>query len=262
MNLKRIIFILVLFSPLALLPSLSNSDDLAETQARFGMITGDVGLLAQGAKDWIEPHEGLPIEIGDEIRTGEDGRVELVLSDNAVWLLESESHVVAERMDTNTGRLQLSSGTLVGKVDTARVAGTVQRWEFDTPAAVASVHGTEFGLVVSKKEGTHLGVFEGIVDLEPAETAEGLQPPIQVASGHEGVSKRGRPIQTLGKFGPAMQAIAAAVPAFRRRVRQIQNTWSPFTPATRLEARRKFVAIVPKSKAIPRPRQKKKIPVE
>ena len=71
------------------------ADTLAENQARFGVITGDVGLLSQGAPEWIEPHEGLPIEPGDHIRTGEDGQAELIMSDKAVWVLEPQTDLVA-----------------------------------------------------------------------------------------------------------------------------------------------------------------------
>src|SRR5439155_4774021 len=101
--------------------------------ARLGAITGDVGLLSPGAAEWIEPHEGLPLEPGDHIRTGDDGRVEVTMSQNAVWALEPETDLVAEHMDANTGRFTLSSGTLLGKVDSGRAARTVQKWEFDTP---------------------------------------------------------------------------------------------------------------------------------
>jgi hypothetical protein len=231
--------ILLLAAPLC-------AEPLTENQARFWAVTGDVGLLTQGAAEWIEPQEGLPIEPGDHIRTGEDGRVELALSDNALWILEPETEVVMEHTEINAGRLDLSSGTLMGKVDSMRAAGTVQRWEFNTPAAVVAVRGTEFALEASRQGGTHLGVFEGTVELEPAETAQGLQPPVQVSAGQESVAKRGKPIQIMSRFSPRMQAIAGKRQVLKRRQQRIQNTWSPFTPAVRTELRRKFVSPPPK----------------
>ena len=222
-------------------------DTLADVQARFGIISGDVGLLAQGAKEWIAPHEGLPIEPGDEIRTGEDGRVELIMSDNALWL---PSPKVTSKPNTSTptpSTPQFIVGNLDGgEVDSERAASTVQRWEFNTPAAVIAIRGTEFAIEFSKKNGARLGVFEGTVGLAPAETAEGQQPPIDVDAGHEAIVKRGRPIQTTTKFSPSMKVIAAALPAFRRRLREVQHTWSPFTPDVRAEARKRFVAPPPK----------------
>src|SRR5438132_975029 len=116
----------------------AGADPLAENQSRFGAIQGDVGLLSQGASEWIEPHEGLPIEPGDRIRTGEDGQVELIMSENALWTLEPETEVVAEHTERNAGRLDLESGALLGRVDSARTAGVVQRWEFNTPVSVAA----------------------------------------------------------------------------------------------------------------------------
>jgi hypothetical protein len=231
------------------------ADPLAETQARFGVITGDVGLLSQGAAEWIAPHEGLPIETGDQIRTGEDGRVEILLSENAAWRLEPETILATESMSTHAGRFSLSSGTLLGTVDSARVAGIVQRWEFNTPAALVSVHGTQFAITVSKPQGTSLGVFEGMVELAPAETAEGLQPPVQVSQGHVATLKRGQVVRTVNGLTPEMQRLKLPMSAFRRRQIQIENTWSPFTTTVRADLRKKFVAPPQKTqRAKPRPK--------
>lgn len=232
------------------------AEPLDENQSRFGVITGDVGLLTQGADHWIEPHEGLPLEPGDHIRTGEDGTVELVMSDNALWIVQPKTDVVVEHTEINSGHLDLADGRIIGKVDSKRTAGTVQDWEFDTPAAVLAVRGTEFGITATKQEGTHLGVFEGKVDFQPAETAEGTQPVTEVPAGRETVSSRGHPIQTFTKFTPVMSSLASLRQVLRSRQKVIEDTWSPFTPTVRKELRRKFVSVPPKHhyvrKAAPR----------
>src|SRR5258706_1855037 len=159
MNANRYRGIFFLSSYVLLLTSHVRADPLAENQARIGVVAGDVGLLSQGAPEWIEPHEGLPIEAGDRIRTGEDGRVELIMGENVLWTLEPETEVETEHMEMNAGRLNLTSGALLGKVDSARTAGVAQRWEFNTPMSVVAVRGTEFALQFSKTEGPRLGVF-------------------------------------------------------------------------------------------------------
>jgi hypothetical protein len=222
------------------------AEPLAENQARCGVMTGDVGLLSQGAENWIEPHEGLPLEPGDHVRTGEDGTVELVMSDNALWILQPKSEVIVEHTETNAGHLDLADGRLIGRVDSGRTAGTVQEWEFDTPAAVVAIRGTEFGLSASRQEGTHLGVFEGKVDMQAAETAAGPQPVTEVQTGHESVAQRGRPIQTFTKFSAGMSSLAVRRQTVRSRQKVIQDTWSPFTPSVRKELRRKYVSVPPK----------------
>jgi hypothetical protein len=246
---KRIsseIFLMFLVSLLSTLVPAVNADPLAENQARIGVITGDVGFLSQGAPDWIEPHEGLPLEPGDHIRTGEDGHVELQMSENALWILEPDSEVETEHIEANAGRLNLLSGALLGRVDSARAAGVMQRWEFNTPVSVAAVRGTEFALQFSKTEGSRLGVFEGTIELQPAETAQGLQPPTRVAAGQEAMTPPRKPTKLLGKFSPLMQTLAAKRAMMERRHTQIQNTWTPFTTAVRTEARKRFAAAPPK----------------
>jgi hypothetical protein len=245
-----------------LLPCCLLSEPLSENQSRFGVITGDVGLLTQGADDWIEPHEGLPIEPGDHIRTGEDGQVELVLSDNALWWLEPQTEAVMEHTETNAGRLDLSSGTLLGDVDSARAAGIVQRWEFNTPAAVIAVHGTEFAIEVVPRQEARLGVFEGMVEMQPAETAEGPQPPVQVSEGQESISKRGKSIQTLAHFSPRMKILLSKRPSLEKRLKRVQDTWSPFTPSVRATLRSKFVAAPkPHPHRSPPGARRRKVPV-
>src|SRR5258708_28970241 len=107
MKYKRTFFAVIITLYALLFTLHVQADPLAENQARIGVITGDVGLLSQGAPEWIEPHEGLPIEPGDHIRTGEDGRVELQMSENALWILEPETEVETEHIEVNVGRLNL-----------------------------------------------------------------------------------------------------------------------------------------------------------
>jgi hypothetical protein len=226
--------------------AVSHAEPLSENQARFGVITGDVGLLAQGADHWIVPHEGLPIEPGDHIRTGEDGTVEIVPSAHALWILQPGTDGVVEHNDVNAGRVDLSSGSLLGKVDSRRTVGTVQRWEFDTPAAVLAVRGGDFAITVTHDDGTRLGVFEGSVDMEPAETAEGPAPPQEVLAGHEASARRGKAVQVLARLSPRLAALSALRPVLHVRQTQIEDTWSPLTPTVRAELRRAYVAAPPK----------------
>lgn len=242
------------------------AEPLSENQARFGAITGDVGLLTQGAADWIVPQVGLPLEPGDRIRTGEDGRAEVIFSDKALWVLEPNTEVVTEHTDNRTGRIDLDAGVLLGKVDSEHAAGSAQRWEFYTPAAVIAIRGTEFAIDVSRQEGTRLGVFEGTVEMQAAETAEGPQPPQDIGAGHEALAQRNRTIQVAARFSPRLAALAARRAVVRRRQQAIENTWSPFTPTVRAELRRKLVTPPVKHKSVrraaARPRRRPQTPIQ
>ena len=112
-----------------------------------------------------------------------------------------------------------------------------------TPAAVASVQGTEFILDCSKKEGTHLGVFEGTVEFQPAETAEAdfsrrwMFRPSARRSLNVGV-----PFKASTKVSLRMQVwsgVAAGIsPPPKANSKHLKVS---FTPAVRLELRRKFM---------------------
>lgn len=219
---------------------------LAENQARFGAIEGDVGFLPQGAAEWQTPTEGLPLEPGDQIRTAEDGRVELRMSAYAVWVLEPNSQAAAESMDDHSGRLNLVHGALLGRVNSQDIT-QAQQWIFNTPAAVVAVRGTEFSLEYAAPQGAALGVFEGQVDFQAAETAAGESPVVRVGAGEEAVLKRGAALQKRPLTGPR-RAWRERLPDLRARSRRVQEGWSHWNPEDRRALRKNRVAPPPKRK--------------
>ena len=222
--------------------------ELAENQSRFGAIEGDVGYLPQGFHEWQEPHEGLPFEPGDHLRTADDSRVELQMTENVLWILEPESEAVVEDANDHAGRVDLVEGTLLGTVDTSRIA-TPQHWELNTPAATVIVHGTQFALSFSAKDGSRLGVFQGEVEMSAAESAAGEPTPIRVAAHEEGRVTHAHPVAGAYPFSPAMRALHARQPELRRRQARAEEGWSYWNPEDRAALRKKYVAAPPKRRA-------------
>jgi len=220
---------------------------LVENQARFGTIEGDVGFLSQGATEWREPQPGLPIESGDQIRTAEDSRVELHMTPNVLWVLEPDTQVVSERTDQRSGRLHLTAGVLLGKVDSQRTP-IQQEWAFTTPAATMRVRGTEFVIHFSPQEGTRLAVMEGVVEMQSAETIAGPQPVQRVLAGQEGVSRRGKPLEIRPEYSALVKPFTARRADLRKRMARHQQGWSYWTAKDREELRKKIVPAVQKSK--------------
>jgi len=241
LNGVRHFLIIALFAPLSS-PFIS-AEPLAENQARFGRVEGDVGLLPVEGKDWIEPREGMPIDPGDQVRTADDGRVELVLSEHMLVIVGSSTHVAAERADANSGIVNLTQGTLIGKLDSAAV-NVRQDWEFKTPVAVCGVRGTEFAIEASRETGMRLGVFEGEVDVQEAEGPQGMPPLVRVGARQEAFVARGKPLQRLDQFSPGMVRHWNRRTDVRVRQVRVKKTWTPFTPAVRIEHRRKYVVPV------------------
>ena len=220
-------------------PALFAEEEISDIQARFGVITGDVQILSQGAVDWVDAHTDLPLASGDEIHVGDDGEAILIMSDHALWTLRPNSDVEVGHMTVTEGEISLREGTILGKVDP--IAGMPQTWRFETPASICAVRGTEFALAHSDDEGTHLGVFEGAVEMRPAESATGEASSILIKAKEEGMSRRGQPLRKLRQQSFWTRQQIHRLPLLRERLLTVQKTWSPFTPSYRKELRSKFI---------------------
>ena len=221
---------------------------LADNQSRFGVIQGDTGFLSQGAKAWQEPHIGLPFEPGDHLRTADDSRIELQMSEQVLLVLEPDSEAVVEYASDRAGRVDLVEGTLLGIVDPAADAVT-QDWEIDTPAATLTIHrAAEFALQFSPTEGTHGGVFAGEVELQPAESAAGQGKAMKLQANQEARVTRKQPIPKSVALEAVMRAYRDRRGEMKRRQQRVEQDWSVWNPEDRKALRRKYVAAPPKPK--------------
>lgn len=181
----------------------------------------------------------------------------MVLSQNMLVVLGSSTHIVAERSDGNSGKINLTKGFLLGKLNSAAV-NVRQNWEFKTPLAVCGVRGTEYAIEYSPEAGMRLGVFEGEVDVQEAEGPQGFPPMVRIGARHEAFIARGKPLKRLDAFSPSMEKLRAQRPDLRNRFNRMNGTWTPFTPTTRLEHRKKFItrAKLRPKRIRPNPRRK------
>jgi hypothetical protein len=216
------------------------ADSLAENQARFGKVTGTVQIVPQGSSRWIDAHIDLPFELGDEIRVGEDSEAELSVARNALWIVQANSDLIVGQTTTQEGHLTLKQGTLIGKVGPA-ANGAEGSWEFETPMAVCAVRGTEFALLHSEEDGTHLGVFKGSVGMTPAETATQSFQTVMINAHEEGVLEKKKTFKKMTAWTPLLQAQAKRLQKLQKRFQAIADVWSPFTEAYREELRRKYI---------------------
>jgi hypothetical protein len=219
--------------------AVSWADPLAESQARFARVTGTVRVLAQGQPKWLDAHEDLPLDSGDQIEVGDDGEAELSITKNALWVATANTDLIVEHTTTEEGRLILSRGTLFGKVEKMNPAA--QHWEFETPVAVCAVRGTEFVLDHSQKGGTHLGVFKGAVEMSAAETATQSYSPVVILDRQEAALQKGARVKIGRSWSPWMQMHFQQFQHVAQRFHQIRQTWTPLTASYRLELRRKFI---------------------
>jgi hypothetical protein len=199
--------------------------------ARLSKCSGRVRVFAAGHEPGVKGTAGMPLEEGDRVTTGVDssaevawdsGRSVLRLSAGSIFTLQGTS-----RSDTVFG---LKLGGFLAKIKTL-VQG--QNLRFETPAAVASVRGTELGVAVPKDSGEiHVGVFdEGKVEVMGKSGEVALVGPNQETV----VSRDGKPAAPgeLKHFSAQGRAMRALI----RRASELQKSWTALAPEERRKLR-------------------------
>ncbi|MGM0450320.1 MAG: FecR domain-containing protein [Pseudomonadota bacterium] len=119
--------------------------------------------------------KGDRLNVGDGVRTGNDGHARIELADGSTLAVEPDTQLMFNRL-TQYGRgamadtrMNLERGRVETRVEPNEKDGS--RFEIHTPSAVAAVRGTRFGLE-SRSDGTLLEVLKGEVWFGTPQSAE------------------------------------------------------------------------------------------
>lgn len=155
---------------------------MAAMQAKVTLPIGDV--LIDNTDDNIEnfvPAEiDMPVYANTEIRTGEESSCEIELEDGTVIKVgENSDFIVNEILKSITEKPKKRSlfSLLKGKVRSivSKLKGKDSSFEINTPNGVASVRGTDFGVIFNEQTGkSDILVFKGLVAL--LDKAKSIQP--------------------------------------------------------------------------------------
>jgi len=141
----------------------------AHAQSEAGAVAALVGALQvqrEGA-GWQTASIGVPVFVGDHFRTGANDRAMLVLRDDTVLTLGSDTEATLNRQNLDEAAGRVQSGVKLAK-------GTVRAWvadyyrqprarfEVETPTAITDVRGTEF--IIRYEPKTDTSDIVGIVD--------------------------------------------------------------------------------------------------
>jgi hypothetical protein len=187
---------------------------VAQTATLTG-VSGAVQVLSSGSDAWCLAAEGELVASGDRVRTGASSAVTLSFFEGGVSTLDANTDLIISQLRSNReGGTQIivlyqRVGRTFNRVQP--LSGSASRFEIETPAAVASVRGTEFTVVVEPEGATGLGVTEGRVDV----TAQGAT--VVVRAGHGTSVRLGQspgPAYRLppGTADPAVTATATCTP--------------------------------------------------
>lgn len=139
-----------------------------------GKVTFLKGDVSMGARAGGVRHQlvaGEQITAGNRIVTGSGGSLEVSYADGSSFLVRPNSTVDVVRSlkqgEYNLLRnIFLQAGELINRLKKA--TGMEQRYQIETPSAVAGARGTEFRVGVDASQATRTEVLEGVVGLDAA----------------------------------------------------------------------------------------------
>lgn len=125
----------------------------------------------------------LSLEPGDIVRTGKNAHAEVTVEGEGMFLLGGGSVFVIGDPLKKKGWFQLEEGTLLLKIDALLRRGEVL--QFRSKTMVAAVRGTEGAIDVEDNGTTHVGLFEGEMEVFSLLDEDGdvLSEPVLVSAG-------------------------------------------------------------------------------
>jgi len=138
--------------------------DADKYDARITAVTGEVTVYpADGTSDPAAADEGTLLAEGDRVVVSSGSSAEISLDGSSLITLNENSDFTLSKLGRAEAELSLAFGSLLAKIQKLGDG----RLQVKTPAAVAAVRGTEFGVDFAADGGdAHVGVFdEGRVEV-------------------------------------------------------------------------------------------------
>ena len=153
-------------------------------------VQGEAKAQMGGQGGWASLKVGDMIPPKSNLKTGNESALEVKYKDGSVFFLRSDTEVkILQARKTLTSHLfhdlLLNTGRLISKVKEA--TGEASRFKVHTPAAIASVRGTEFRVAVDETQKTFAEVMESRITVDAANKI------VELAQGEGTMVKKGDP---------------------------------------------------------------------
>ena len=153
-------------------------------------VQGEVKGQMAGEGVWV------PLKLGDlippksNLKTGNESALEVKYADGSLFFLRADTEVgILQSRKSLTSHLLhdllLNAGRVISKVREA--TGEASRYKVHTPAAIASVRGTEFRIAVDETQKTFAEVIENRVTVDAANKS------VELAQGEGTMIRKGDP---------------------------------------------------------------------
>jgi hypothetical protein len=153
-------------------------------------VDGNVLIQKSGSSDWIDGKEGMTLEAGDTIQTGNESSAKITFFEGSTIELNTGSQLEIASLDvaqsgTTTILLKQKMGETVSRV--IKLADPKSRYEIETISAVAAVRGSTMIVDIAPNGATSVGNEEGSISI----IAQGIE--VAVPVGSHSVALPGQP---------------------------------------------------------------------
>jgi LysM repeat protein len=140
-----------------------------EDEGSVSVVVGEAVRKEKNKADWTPLRLGDVVHSGDQLRTGEDGGLEVAFaSGNSLQMMSGVrlTVLVTKKLDEMNifQRILLEAGKIITRVK--EVTGRSSRFEVKTPSAVAAARGTVFRVGLDEEETTRTETLKGEIGVE------------------------------------------------------------------------------------------------
>jgi ferric-dicitrate binding protein FerR (iron transport regulator) len=139
----------------------------------LSIVGGNVLVLKPGENEWIDGTAGMTLGVDYKIKTGAGGHATITFFEGTTIELDSSTEITLDELDLDGTAshigIEQSLGKTISRVK--KLVDPASSYEIETPAAVASVRGTDFYTSVMSNGVTTVGSMEGTVFV----TAQGVE---------------------------------------------------------------------------------------
>jgi hypothetical protein len=145
---------------------------------------GNVLILSKGEKRFRKVTFNLPVVNGDKIETKKQSRCELTYDDGSVVRVDEQTIYTVEKANLDKKEKVVESRLSIGKLwaNIKKLVRGRDSWKLKSPAAVVAVRGTIYRMNAGADSSTQVLVYDGDVEVSPAE-AGGAQQGMGVVPG-------------------------------------------------------------------------------
>ena len=156
---------------------------------------GNVSVMKAGTASWTEAQEGMSLDVGDSIKTGDDSSAEITFSEGSTVELQADTEIELASLDISTGAgpttiaLEQTIGSVIFRV--TKIVDAASRYEVETPTGVVAVRGSIMQVNVVEDGTTWVANLEGDIWA----SAQGVE--LQVPQGQQCVIRPGQPPELI-----------------------------------------------------------------